>query len=402
MDPRLWEEFRSNFPAVEHASFFDNAGGTQTPRVVADAISAALTGGLSQRGQAYREARNADQIVLAAREAMGDLLGGPPGGVVFGRSATALILDFATTLTAGLGPGDEIAVSRLDHDANIRPWVLAAKQVGASIAWIDFDPATGNLTRDHVAAAVTPRTRIVALTAASNLYGTMPDIAAISELVREVGATFFVDAVAYAPHELVDVEELDADYLVCSPYKFFGPHLGVLAARPELLEGLHPRKLLPSPDTVPERFEHGTLPYELLAGVTATVDFLASFGGTRGSRRDRLARFYADSGEYEREMSEKIIAALGEVPGVRRIGDPTRATPTVLFTIEGQRPERIAEFLGQRGIAVSAGSFYAHEAVQHARLGDGGIRLSLAPYTTAADVDALISALRELTSGANR
>ncbi len=392
------EEFRSFFPAAERAAFFDNAGGTQTPLPVAKAISDALIGGLSQRGRAYEAAVNADEIVLEARGAMADLLNSSPESVVFGRSATALIFEFAETLTGGLGPGDEIVVSRLDHDANVRPWVLAAEAAGAGVRWIDFDPLTGDLTAEDVARAVTPRTRIVALTAASNLYGTMPDIPEISRIARAAGATFFVDAVAYAPHELPDLPRLGADYLVCSPYKFFGPHIGVLTARPELLDNLRPRKLAPSPNTVPERFEHGTLPYELLAGVSAAVDFLAGFGRGGASRRERLTEFYAASGAHERALWEKIIAGLAEIPGVRRIGDPSRATPTVLFSLHGVCPRQVAEFLGERRIAVSAGTFYAHEAQQWADLGEGGIRLSLAPYNTEEDVDALLGALRDLAT----
>lgn len=391
------EEFRSHFPALEHTAFFDNAGGTQTPLPVAKAIASALTGGLSQRGRAYVAARNSDDIVLAARAAMGDFLNIDPRGVVFGRSATQLIFDFADTLTAGLGAGDEIVVSRLDHDANIRPWVLAAEKTGASLRWVDFDPATGDLTVEDVERAVSPRTKLVALTAASNLYGAKPNIPAIAKRVHEVGAIFFVDAVAYAPHELVDFPALGADYLVCSPYKFFGPHLGVLAAWPEPLETLAPRKLLPSPDSVPERFEQGTLPYELLAGVSATADFLAGFS-SGGPRRERLEDFYAAAGAHEEALAEKIVAGLGEIPGARRVGAPVQATPTVLFTVAGCSVTEIASFLGERAIAVSAGTFYAREAAAWADLGEGGIRVSLAPYTSEADVDALLAAVRELAT----
>src|SRR5690625_3934441 len=238
------EEFRSHFPALERAAFFDNAGGTQTPLPVARAIAGAFTAGLSQRGAAYAAARNSDGIVLAARAAMGDFLNIDPNGVVFGRSATQLIFDFADTLTADLGPGDEIVVSRLDHDANVRPWVLAAEAVGATVRWVEFDPDTGDLTADDVARALSDNTRIVALTAASNFFGTTPDIPAIANLVHARGAILFLDAVAYAPHALVDLPALGADYIVCSPYKFFGPHLGVLAADPRRLADLKPAKLL--------------------------------------------------------------------------------------------------------------------------------------------------------------
>ncbi|HLR58037.1 MAG TPA: cysteine desulfurase-like protein [Beutenbergiaceae bacterium] len=391
------EQFRSHFPALEHAAFFDNAGGTQTPLPVARAIAGALTGGLSQRGPTYAAARNSDEIVLSARAAMGDFLNVDPTGVVFGRSATQLIFDFADPLAAGLGAGDEIAVSRLDHDANVRPWVLAAEKAGASLRWIDFDPATGDLTTADVERVLSPRTKLVALTAASNLYGSKPNIPEIAKRVHEVGAIFFVDAVAYAPYELVDFPALGADYLVCSPYKFFGPHLGVLAARPAALERLAPRKLLPSPDSVPERFEQGTLPYELLAGVSATADFLAGFSSAR-SRRERLEDFYAAAGAHEEALAGKIVAGLEQIPGARRIGAPAHPTPTVLFTVEGRTVSEVASFLGERDIAVSAGTFYAHEAAARAHLGDGGIRVSLAPYTSAADVEALLAAVREIAT----
>lgn len=391
------ERFREHFPALEGGAFFDNAGGTQTPVPVARAIADALTSGLSQRGRAYAAARNSDDIVLEARSAVGDLLNVPAEGIVFGRSATALIFDFARTLTADLHPGDEVVVSRLDHDANVRPWVLASEAAGATIRWIDFDRDSGDLTASDVRAVLNERTRIVALTAASNLYGSTPDIPAISRLVREAGAVMFVDAVAYAPHELVDLPALGADYVVCSPYKFFGPHLGVLGAHPSTLEQLQPAKLAPSPDTVPERFEHGTLPYELLAGVSATIDLLAGFSQAE-DRRTRLAEFYAASGEHERMLSEKIIAGLAEIPGITRIGAPTVATPTVLFSVDGATPDEVAEYLGRANIAVSAGNFYAHEAALWAGLGEGGIRLSLAPYNLEREVDDLLAALREFST----
>ena len=211
----------------------------------------------------------------AARAALGDLMGTDPGGVVFGRSMTALTFEMARTLSQGWGPGDEVVVSRLDHDANIRPWVLAAERVGATVRWAEFDPATGELEPDAVAAVVGDRTRLVAVTAASNLIGTMPDLPAIAAIAHDAGALLYVDAVHLAPHGLVDRVAMGADLVACSPYKFFGPHCGALAAAPELLESLHPDKLVPSSDAVPERFELGTLPYELLAGVTAAVDVIA-------------------------------------------------------------------------------------------------------------------------------
>lgn len=391
------QRFREFFPAVHHGIFFDNAGGTQTPQPVADAISQALTSGLSQRGTNYTASRNSDLIVLDARSAMADLLGTESCGIVFGRSATALTFELSRTLASTVSAGDEIVVSRLDHDANIRPWVLLAESLGANIRWIDFDPVTADLDLGHVESAVSDRTKIIAITAGSNIFGTKPPIEQISKLARKVDAFFVVDAVAYAPHELVDFAALGADALVCSPYKFFGPHIGVLAADPATLERLHPPKLVPSPDTVPERFELGTLPYELLAGVTATVDFLASFSQA-ATRRERLADFYAAAGAHEVELSAKAVAGLSRIPGIRRHGTPARSTPTIFFTVDGYDPSDVARYLGEREIAVSVGDFYAHEATKHVGLGpEGGIRLSFAPYNTESDVEELLRSLRALS-----
>src|SRR5947209_6519090 len=207
---------------------------------------------------------------------MADLLGADPRGVVFGRSATQLTFDLARTLAGTWGPGDEIVVTRLDHDANIRPWVLAAESVGATVRWAPFDPTTGELTADDVAGELTGATRLVAVTGASNLLGTRPPLGEIGALVHGAGGLLAVDGVHLTAHAPVDVTALGADFYTCSPYKFLGPHCGVLAGRPELLERLQPVKLLPSTDAVPERFELGTLPYELLAGTTAAVEFLAA------------------------------------------------------------------------------------------------------------------------------
>ncbi len=268
---------RAQFPSLDSGiAHFDGPGGTQTPQVVADAVARTLAGPLSNRGRLVASERNADDTVAAFREAYADLLGAAPDGVVLGRSATQLIYDFSRALAKQLSPGDEVVVTRLDHDANVRPWVQAAATAGATVRWIDLDPATADLDATGLAEAITERTRLVAVTGASNLLGTRPDLPAIAGAAQAVDALLFVDAVHLAAHELIDLDALGADLVVCSPYKFFGPHCGILAADPALLETLHPDKLLPSTDAVPERFELGTLPYELMAGATAAVDFLAA------------------------------------------------------------------------------------------------------------------------------
>ncbi len=267
---------RAQFPSLASGlAHFDGPGGTQTPRPVAEAVAATLMGPLSNRGQGTVSERNADAAVAAFRAAYADLLGVPPGGVVYGRSATQLTYDLSRALAKGWRPGDEVVVSRLDHDCNVRPWIQAAERAGATVRWLELDPATAELDLSGLPALLSPRTRLVAVTGASNLLGTMPPVRAIADAAHAVGALVHVDAVHYAAHQLVDLPALGADLLVCSPYKFLGPHCGVLGASPALLETIRPDKLAPSTDAVPERFELGTLPYELMAGAAAAVDFLA-------------------------------------------------------------------------------------------------------------------------------
>ncbi|MBU6533384.1 cysteine desulfurase-like protein [Streptomyces mayonensis] len=394
------EAIRAQIPALKSGSArFDAPGGTQTPQPVIDAIGEALAGPLANRGRTTEGERNADDIVSSARAALGDLLATDPRGIVLGRSATQLAYDLSRTLAKSWGPGDEVVVTRLDHDSNIRPWVQAAEAAGASVRTADFDPATGELRPDHVAAVLSPRTRLVAVTAASNLVGTVPDLPAVARLAHGVGALLHVDAVHYASHAVVDPAALGADTLVCSPYKFLGPHLGVLAARPEFLEGLRPDKLLPSSDAVPERFELGTLPYELLAGARAAVDFLAGLDPeARGSRRDRLVASFAALEAHEDALRGRIEQGLAGLGGVTVYSRAARRTPTLLFTVAGLRPAEVYRRLAEHGIDAPAGTFYALEASRRLGLGDeGGVRVGLAPYTDTDDVDRLLTALGTLT-----
>ncbi|MET9370882.1 cysteine desulfurase-like protein [Streptomyces griseoflavus] len=387
---------RAQVPALAAGTaHFDGPGGTQTPQPVIDAIGAALSGPLSNRGGLLPGERNADTQVTETRRAMADLLGADPAGIVFGRSATQLTYDFSRTLAAGWSPGDEVVVTRLDHDSNIRPWVQAAERAGATVRHAGFDPDTGELTADDIRERLSGRTRLVAVTAASNLIGTIPPIAEIARIVHEAGALLYVDGVHYTAHALVDVGALGADFFVCSPYKFLGPHHGVLAARPELLETLHPDKLLPSSDAVPERFELGTLPYEFLAGTRAAVDFLAGLSGQPdGDRRARLARTYELLEEHEAVLRDRLEKGLAALDGVTVRSRAARRTPTLLLTFDGHRTEDAYRFLAERGVHAPSGSFYALEASRHLGLGDtGGLRVGLAPYTDTEDVDRLLAGL---------
>jgi len=389
---------RDHFPSLASGvAHFDGPGGTQTPREVADAIATTLVGPLSNRGTVGASERNADSAVAAFRAAYADLLGFPATGIVYGRSATALTYDLARAMAKQWAPGDEIVVSRLDHDGNVRPWVQAAEAVGATVRWIDFDPATGEVDLDSAASAITPSTRVVAITGASNLIGTIPPHRLIADLARAVGALVYIDAVHYAAHELVDPAALGADLVVCSPYKFLGPHCGVLAADPALLERFWPDKLLPSTTVVPERYELGTLPYETLAGATAAVDFLAAIApGSATHRRDRLRNSFAAIDEHELALRQRLESGLAALPGVVGHSRAAHRTPTLLVSMPGRRTREAYEFLATRDVLAPAGQFYAYEPYR--RLGiddDGGLRLGLAPYSTADEVDRALAALAD-------
>ncbi|SEF64300.1 cysteine desulfurase family protein, VC1184 subfamily [Thermomonospora echinospora] len=389
---------RAQFPSLKAGcAHFDGPGGTQTPLPVIDAIADALANPLSNRGHGTPGERNADTIVGDARQAMADFLGAHPSGIVFGRSATQLAYDFARALAKTWSPGDEVVVTRLDHDSNIRPWIQAAQSAGATVRWADFDPATGELHPEAIGAVLSERTRLVAVTAASNLIGTRPAVAEISRSVHDAGALLYVDGVHYAAHVSVDVERLGADFFACSPYKFLGPHLGVLASRPELLDTLRPDKLLPSTDVVPERFELGTLPYELLAGARAAVDFIAGLGPrTEGGRRARLVSAFAALEEHEDVLRRRIEEGLSALEPVTVHSRAAERTPTLLMTIDGRSTVDAYHHLAERGVVAPSGSFYALEASRRIGLGDdGGLRVGLAPYNNAEDVDRLLQGLAD-------
>jgi cysteine desulfurase family protein (TIGR01976 family) len=390
------DSVRSHFPQlVGGAAHFDGPGGSQTPDVVADAMRAALVSPLSNRGRITSAERNAERIVHEARSAMADLLNASVEGIVFGRSMTQLTYDFSRTLAKGWGPGDEVVVTRLDHDANVRPWVQAAEAVGATVRWVDFDRTTAELTTADVADALSTRTVLVAVTGASNLVGTRPDLPRIVEAVHQTGALAYVDGVHLTPHTAVDVAAINADFYVCSPYKFLGPHCGVLAGRPAVLQDMAPDKLLPSTSVVPERFEFGTLPYELLAGTKAAVDFLADLDpGSGTGRRQRLVASMSSLEAYEDDLRTSLEDRLAELPGIRLYGHAGQRTPTLLFSLEGKDSSSVYEFLGGLGVNAPAGSFYALEASRWIGLGDtGAVRVGLAPYTDHSDVDRLLTGL---------
>ncbi|MBI4899184.1 MAG: cysteine desulfurase-like protein [Actinobacteria bacterium] len=400
---------RDHFPSLASGiAHFDGPGGTQTPREVAEAIAATLTAPLSNRGTVGRSERNADAAVAAFRSAYADFLGFPAEGIVYGRSATALTYDLSRAIAKTWGPGDEVVVSRLDHDGNVRPWVQAAESAGATVRWLDIVPETGELDLETLTSAITPATRLVAVTAASNLIGTIPPVRTVADAAHAVGALVYVDAVHFAAHELVDPVALGADLVVCSPYKFLGPHCGVLGADPVLLETFWPDKLLPSTTVVPERYELGTLPYETLAGATAAVDFLASVDilaavdpaqvdpGEASDRRERLGRSFAAIDAHEGALRARLESGLASLPGVLVHSRAARRTPTLLVSLPGRRCRDAYEFLATRDVLAPAGQFYAYEPYRRLGIDDeGGLRLGLAPYSTEDDVERALAALAD-------
>ncbi|MFC9846460.1 cysteine desulfurase-like protein [Streptomyces sp. NPDC060223] len=387
---------RDHFPSLTHGlAHFDGPGGTQTPRPVADAIVATLTGPLSNRGSSTLSELNAEKAVTDFRAAYADLLNVSASGIVHGRSATQLTYDFSRHLAKSWQPGDEIVLSRLDHDSNVRPWIQAARRAGVTVRWIEIDSETSELDLRSFERALSSRTRLVAVTAASNVLGTRPPVRHLADQAHSVGALVYVDGVHYAAHSLVDVPALGADLFVCSPYKFLGPHCGVLAGAPELLESLDPDKLLPSPDTVPERFELGTLPYEMLAGATAAVDFLAGIDpGEASSRRERLTHSLHSVHDHEsalRGRLEEGLRALGDTVTVHSKANDR--TPTLLLTFDGRDAREAQAHLAAQKVVAPAGSFYAHEAFAALKLDDPALRVGLAPYNNTDDVDRLLEGL---------
>lgn len=390
---------RAQFPSLSSGiAHFDGPGGTQTPGAVAEAIAGALTGPLSNRGTMIASERNAEELVGAFRSAMADLLGAQPRGIVYGRSATQLTYDFSRTLAKTWRPGDEVVVSQLDHDANVRPWLQAAEAAGATVRWLPLDPGTAELDLTDLDRIVNERTRLVAVTAASNLLGTKPPVAAIAARAHQVGALVHVDGVHYAAHAAVDVAALGADFFVCSPYKFFGPHCAALAADPVLLQTLTPDKLLPSTDVVPERFEFGTLPYETMAGVTAAVEVIAGLAPGAGSRRVRLTAAHRLIEDHELRLRQRIEERLtGFGDRIRLHSVAADRTPTLFLTVRDRPAVDVSRQLADRDILAPAGTFYAYEPFRALRLPvEAGLRVGLAPYNDDAEIDRLTGALEEI------
>ncbi len=406
------EQIRAHFPALERnhegrpVAYFDGPGGTQVPRAVVEAMTDYLYNHNANSHWHYPTSIETDAIIAQARSALADFLGARPTEVVFGANMTTLTFHLSRALGGAWGPDDELLVTELDHHANVDPWRTLARERGLTVKTVAADAASGALDWADLERKLGPRTRLLAIGAASNAIGAITDVRRAADLAHAAGAKVFVDAVHYAPHALVDVQALDCDYLACSPYKFYGPHLGVLYGRQSLIEWLVVPKLLPASNAAPERLETGTQNHEAMAGAAAAVDFLASLdaGGSSGSRRERLGRTFDALHHRGLELSRMMTEGLAAIPGVTVHGVASGAprTPTVAFTVAGVPSRDVSVALARRAVFVSTGDFYATTLV--AKLGfarEGLVRAGAACYTTAGEVERLLEGVAEIArSGA--
>jgi cysteine desulfurase family protein (TIGR01976 family) len=392
------EAIRAEFPALarshrgELVAYFDGPGGTQVPRAVVEAMNDYLYHHNANTHWAYPTSTETDAAIDAARQVLADFLLATPAEIVFGLNMTSLTYHLARGLGRGWEPGDEIIVTELDHHANIAPWQALARERGIVLQPIPLRTADGTLDLDVLPRALGPRTRLVAVGMASNALGTVSDVSAICAKARHAGVLSFVDAVHAAPHLLIDVRAIGCDFLACSAYKFYGPHIGILYGRRELLESLDIPRLEPAPNTAPERLEPGTQNHEGIVGAAAAVDFLAGLG-RGGSRRARLAATYGELHRRGAALFRRLWDGLGEIPKVQRFGPPPESprTPTLGFVVKGRASTTVAERLAGAGLYVSHGDFYAATVIERLALGpEGLVRAGMSCYSTADEVDRLI------------
>ncbi|MCA9078343.1 MAG: cysteine desulfurase-like protein [Planctomycetaceae bacterium] len=402
---------RSRFPALGRVMgdrpvvFFDGPAGSQVPRRVIDAVSGYLSSCNANQGGAFATSRETDAVVEGAQRAVCDLLGAAdPDEIVFGANMTSLTFAFSRALSRTWSAGDEILVSRLDHDANVTPWVLAARDAGATVRQIEIDPTDCTLNMDDFRSKLSAKTKLVAVGYASNAVGTINPVREIIEAAQEVGALTFVDAVHYAPHGLIDVAALQCDFLVCSAYKFFGPHVGILWGRKSLLESLDAYKVRPAPTSPPGKWMTGTQNHEGIAGTAAAIDYLAELGAAErdeasSNRRAALVSAFAAIREYEQQLVSHLLGGLNDISDIRIYGitDPDQLherVPTVSFTHTRFAPSAIAAKLAERGIFVWAGNHYALPFTEAMGLEpDGTVRVGLLHYNTEEEVDRLLEQL---------
>ncbi len=407
------EAIRNQFPSLADTDsgvrriYFDNPAGTQVPLSVVERMSDCLLRGNANIGGYFPTSGLAAKFVDDARQAMADFLNAAsPDEIIFGQNMTSLTLHVSRSIGQQLSPGDEIILSQMDHDANIEPWVLLARDWDLVIRWLPFNTETFEFDLDKLDDLLSERTRLVCVAGASNLTGTINDIRTICGKVRDAGAWSYIDAVQFAPHVISDVQDFGCDFLVCSAYKFFGPHQGILWGRREVLEQLDPYKVRPAPEELPWCFEPGTQSHEGLAGTGAAVDYFAGIGETlagAGTRRQRLVAAFEHLFEYEKSLAARLISGLNDIPGTKVQGitaadSLARRVPTVSFTHSEHKPETIAEALGKRNIFVWNGHNYGLEPAKALGLLQSGgvVRIGAVHYNTAAEIDETLNALEDI------
>jgi len=391
---------RAAYPALADGyAYLDGAAGTQVPGTVIEAIAAAYRAGIGNEGGAFPASERSAVLTSECRQAIADLVGGTADGVILGPNMTTLTYRLASTLAKTWRPGDEVVVTRLDHDANVRPWVQAAERAGAVVRWAEVDLPSGELLAGQYDSLLTERTRLVAVTAASNVLGTRPDVTEITAKARAAGALSYVDGVHATPHGPVDMVALGADFYATSAYKWCGPHVGAVAADPALLGTLHPDRVAPPADSQAERFEWGTPPYADFAGVTAAVEHLASLDpAALGTRRQRILASMAAAEEHEQRLFQVLLDGLTAMAGVTLYGKAPRRTATAFFTLAGRTPGEVAAHLAGRKVNVWHGHNYAWEVTGTLGIRDSGsaVRAGLVHYNDRSDVDRLLSGVAEL------
>jgi cysteine desulfurase family protein (TIGR01976 family) len=405
-------DYRKHFPALERGDergpyvYADAPGGTQVPQSVIDAMAGYFETSNANAGGPFVTSEETGDVIAAARSAGADFFACSPDEVVFGQNMTTLCFALARSIARNVAPGEEIVVTRLDHDANISPWLAAAEDAEASVHWVDLRPEDCTLDLENLEGILSPKTRVVAFTLASNAVGSITAAAEVVRIARQTGAYVVADAVHIAQHRLLDVKALGVDLLFCSPYKFFGPHLGMMFGRKELLDELQPYKVRPAADASPNRWETGTLSHEALAGLTAAVDYIAGIGrgaGADGARRTEVVAGFEAIAAHERELSRRFLEGIGSVPGLTLYGisDLDRLderTPTFALRLEGFTPRALGEELGRRGIFTWDGNYYALAVMERLGLEDSGgaVRIGFCHYNTLEEVDRVLTELRDI------
>jgi cysteine desulfurase family protein (TIGR01976 family) len=394
--------------------FLDGPGGTQVPQRVIDAMTSYLAHDNANTGGAYATSRRTDAMIAEARAAMADFLHCGADEVIFGPNMTTLTFAISRALGRELKPGDEILLTRLDHDANVSPWLLMAEDRGLTVRWVDFRDEDCTLDMQDLASKLNQNTKLVAVGYASNAVGTINPVREIIRLAHRAGALAYIDAVHYGPHGLIDVAALDCDFLACSTYKFFGPHMGVLYGKREHLERIRPYKVRPNTNAIPNCWEWGTLNHECIAGITACVEYIAELGGSmpqhsaaaksgNSGRRTAIESAYSAIHEHERVLLEGMASGLKQIPGLKIYGitDPARfdqRCATFAVRIDGFTPLELATQLGERGFFTWDGNYYAISVTEHFDVEKSGgfLRIGLVHYNTVNEVDSFLSTLREI------